>query len=137
MCLLQPKLPWSQQFTYGKLYAPALSHESLDTILDYLSPHGVVAVRKLNPKVSAPLYVLTFLGPVHLNSLLVTCNTTLINMSPGLYVVLHAGDFAIPQLLAVANLLVQIVHPQITQPILVPPLSRGVSTAVACMLRPP
>ena len=58
------KIAWSQQFTYGKLYAPALSHESLDTILEYLSPHGVVAVRKLNPKVSAPLYVLTFLGPV-------------------------------------------------------------------------
>ena len=67
------KIAWSQQFTYSKLYAPALSLHllhpsilclSLDTILDYLSPHGVVAVRKLNPKVSAPLYVLTFLGPV-------------------------------------------------------------------------
>ena len=58
-------------------------------------------------------------------------------MSNGLYAVLHAGDFAIPQPLAVANLLVQIVHPLITQPILVPPLPRGVSTAVACMFRPP
>ena len=50
-------------------------------------------------------------------------------MSPGLYAVLHAGDSAIPQPLAVANLLVQFVHPLITEPILVPPLSRGVSTA--------
>ena len=60
------KVAWTQQFTYGKLYAPPLAHESLDTILEYLSPMNVVAVRKMfaDPRNTTPLYVITFLGPV-------------------------------------------------------------------------
>ena len=59
-------IAWSRQFTYGKVYAPELSQVSLEDILDALSPHKVVAVRKLlsDPaKAHIPLYVLTFLGP--------------------------------------------------------------------------
>ena len=36
---------WNQQFTYGKLYAREFSFDSLETTLEYLRPHNVVAVR--------------------------------------------------------------------------------------------
>ena len=56
---------WNQQFTYGKLYAREFSFDSLETTLEYLRPHNVVAIRRLRSSSSAPshLYVLTFLGP--------------------------------------------------------------------------
>ena len=58
-------IAWARQFTYGKVYAPELSQDSLEEVLAALAPHRVVAVRKLlsDPaKSHVPLYVLTFLG---------------------------------------------------------------------------
>ena len=58
-------IAWARQFTYGKIYAPELSQDSLEEVLEALAPHRVVAVRKLlsDPaKSHVPLYVLTFLG---------------------------------------------------------------------------
>lgn len=59
-------IAWARHFTYGKIYAPELSHESLPELLDMLSPFNVVSIRKLfsDPRKShVPLYVLTFMGP--------------------------------------------------------------------------
>ena len=56
---------WNQQFTYIKLYAREFSFDTLETTLEYLCPHNVVAIRRFRPSSSAPshLYVLAFLGP--------------------------------------------------------------------------
>ena len=56
---------WNRQLTYGKIYAEEFSHDTLDELLGYLKPHGVVGARKLftDPaKSHVPLYVLTFVG---------------------------------------------------------------------------
>ena len=39
---------WNQQFTYGKLYDREFSFDSLETTLEYLRPHNVVAIRRLH-----------------------------------------------------------------------------------------
>lgn len=45
---------WTNQLSYGKIYAPELQEESLDFLLTILSPHNVVGIRKLlsDPKKS-------------------------------------------------------------------------------------
>jgi len=58
-------IAWSAETCQGKIYAPQFLNEDLETLLEMLTPTGVVAVRKLfqDPAKSAsPLYVLTFLG---------------------------------------------------------------------------
>lgn len=55
---------WGSQTVYGKIYAPEFTSESLEEILEYLKPCGVVGVRKFyqDPaRANSPLYVLTFL----------------------------------------------------------------------------
>ena len=49
----------------GKIFAPEFREESLEELLKYLLPLGVVAIRKMfqDPaRVNTPLYVVTFLG---------------------------------------------------------------------------
>ena len=60
------KIAWTNQFSYGKLWAPELIRDSLDEILDMFKEQNVMAVKKLlnDPnKQNVPLYVFTFLGP--------------------------------------------------------------------------
>lgn len=62
---INASIAWGRQFSYGKIFAPQLSEETLEEILEILSPLKVVSVRKLfnDPARShVPLYVLTFLG---------------------------------------------------------------------------
>lgn len=62
---VQVVVAWESQLSQGKLYAPELQGETLDSLLSYLKPLGVVSIRKLfsDPnKTSVPLYVLTFIG---------------------------------------------------------------------------
>jgi len=59
------KISWSSQISYGKIYAPEFLDSSLEEILSYLKPEGVIGIRKLlnDPrKVKVPLYVLSFIG---------------------------------------------------------------------------
>ena len=61
------KIAWTNQFTYGKLWAPELQRDSLKEILDMFESQNVIGVRKLfgDPnKADCPLFVLTFLGPI-------------------------------------------------------------------------
>ena len=63
---IETSVAWSRQFSYGKIWAPEFSNDSLTDLLDYLKEYHVIAIRKLlrDPKRSnVPLYVLTFLGP--------------------------------------------------------------------------
>lgn len=56
---------WESQLSQGKLYAPELQDETVDSLLTLLQPKGVVAIRKLfsDPlRSTVPLYVVTFLG---------------------------------------------------------------------------
>ena len=62
---VQGSVAWSTQTVSGKLYAPELADETLDDLLQYFKPHGVVMVRRMfqDPNRShAPFFVLTFLG---------------------------------------------------------------------------
>ena len=64
---IKSTIAWNHKFTYGKIYAPELLEDSLAEILDMLSCHRVVAVRKLfndSNRQHIPLYVLTFLGQI-------------------------------------------------------------------------
>ena len=60
------RIAWTNQFTYGKLWAPELQRDSLDEILVMFESQNVIQVRKLiqDPnRIDTPLYVFTFLGP--------------------------------------------------------------------------
>ena len=61
---IQVNIVWHKQFSYGKIYAPEFSGDSLDYLLEILQPNNVVGIRKLfsePAKSHIPLYVLTFM----------------------------------------------------------------------------
>ena len=68
---IKATVAWNRQLTYGKIYAEEFSNDTLQELLEYLTPHGVVNVRKLfrDPaRAHVPLFVLTFIGaaPTHI-----------------------------------------------------------------------
>jgi hypothetical protein len=62
---IKTSIALANQTVMGKIYAPELQDETLDSLLEFLQPSGVVAIRKLfgDPsKQHVPLYVITFLS---------------------------------------------------------------------------
>ena len=58
-------IAWNKLFSYGKIYAPEFVADTVEYLLEILSPNKVVGIRKLytDPnKAHIPLYVLTFLS---------------------------------------------------------------------------
>ena len=64
---IKTAIAWGNQISYGKIMAPEFANDSLEEILEMLSEHNVVSVRKFffdEKRKHIPLYVLTFVGAV-------------------------------------------------------------------------